>query len=396
MPDSVVPSGLYPQPPAGGGAMALGNPVDLISKIQGLKTQQLEQQKLQLGIGAAQRDLAIKSLAGLSSDFSDEELNQAVTSGRLVPGMSTEQLMNMADYLRSQKTPEARARAVFNLRNQAIDPAQLSKGVEVIDPATLRKKMVPFGEQWLQGGGSGGAAAAGGDAGPAAGSGSPGGAPYRAGRFSGYSPGEQKAYEESAGRATDVQGSTQALSTERQQLEQLKELGRQVDLAGPGAKIQKELRQAFSQFGVTPDPRLTAAEEYDKLAAQLAGTQQTTMAKTNMGLATTQAALPSLNLSKAGKEAVADMLLGRNDYQTAVRNTWMASPEFKSGQMHRFDTWMNNNAGTLDPRLFMFNRLSPEARTEFYKAIPDRDVAAFKHNYEYGMKNHGLGSPYGD
>ena len=137
-------------------------------------------------------------------------------------------------------------------------------------------------------------------------------------------------------------------------------------------------------FGITPDS-IAANESFDKFANQLADAQG---AGSDARLAVNQGANPSSHLSPAGVDLIIRQLRGNADYLTARAQLAATYPD----QTDRagFETKIGAN---LDPRVFQYARMTPQQKSTFYQAMPNK--AEFQQAYRYAAQNSLIPPPQG-
>lgn len=149
---------------------------------------------------------------------------------------------------------------------------------------------------------------------------------------------------------------------------------------GTGAQATldfKRFMQAYASpiasiLGIKPE-EVAAQESFDKIANQLADAYG---AGSNMKLQVNQGANPHSSLSPSGASFIIRQLQGLADYAQARQRLAAAYPD--QTDVRGFEAKIGSQ---LDPRYFQFNRLTPEQKTEYYKAIPDKERSKFKTGY---------------
>jgi hypothetical protein len=171
-------------------------------------------------------------------------------------------------------------------------------------------------------------------------------------------------------------------------LENLRDLSHDIDISGPTAEMEKSYNQLVQRFGlpglgtVTKDD-LAKTEEFDKIREQIAGQQAAVLHATDAGLLNQYGANPNLTMSKKGREANTNMLLGNNDaIRTAIglwqktRNTngsatGMPKPGGGMWLDQDYYDWLSMLNKSFSPRPFQFARMRPEDQKDF-KAMIER------------------------
>ncbi len=161
---------------------------------------------------------------------------------------------------------------------------------------------------------------------------------------------------------------------------------------GPGADMAMTVKRTIlgigAQFGVAfgVDPaKLAAQESVDKIANQLADAQG---AGSDARLHVNQGANPSAHNTPAGLDLIIRQLRGNTDYLKARQQLGAAYSDKADSQ-----GFLANVAGNLDPRVFQYNRLTPEQKGDYYKGISDKET--FRKAYEYAEKSKLIGAPGG-
>lgn len=101
-----------------------------------------------------------------------------------------------------------------------------------------------------------------------------------------------------------------------------------------------------------------------------------------------QGANPSSHLSPAGVDLIIRQLRGNADYLTARAQLAATYPD----QTDRagFETKIGAN---LDPRVFQYARMTPQQKSTFYQAMPNK--AEFQQAYRYAAQNSLIPPPQG-
>src|SRR5262249_426391 len=140
-------------------------------------------------------------------------------------------------------------------------------------------------------------------------------------------------------------------------LENLRTLSKDIDIAGPTAEAEKKLNQLASRLGlsltVKPD-QPGKAEEFDKIPNQITLNQSPLFPGSDASLHTVVGANPSLSMSKIGREGVISMLQGNQDAIDTARKAWLRARAPGDVRAQDFDVFMERMGQELDPRVFQF------------------------------------------
>lgn len=143
---------------------------------------------------------------------------------------------------------------------------------------------------------------------------------------------------------------------------------------GPGASQIAKLREIGGRLGLPVDTTATtAAESFNKLAAQLASAQQGASGS-DARLSVAQSANPHADLSPDGVKTILSQLRGNEDYLQARAK--MAGQYPNQADRSGFDS----SVAKLDPRAFQYDRMNPAQKADFLKNMPDK--GEFKLNYQ--------------
>jgi len=283
------------------------------------------------------------------------------------------------------------------IHNYTHDNAGLAVKEGVMDPATGATKSKPAGELLFPQEGAPSASGSGASA-----------APSTPGTFTTSLPtGTAFPREAAAKDSAEFQAGGKGWMLQQGNLENLRDLSHDIDISGPTAEIEKAYNQLVQRFGlpglgtVTKDD-LAKTEEFDKIREQIAGQQASVMHATDAGLLNQYGANPSLTMSKKGREANTNMLLGNNDaIRTAIglwqktRNTdgsvtGMRKPGGGVWLDQDYYDWLNLLNKTFSPRPFQFARMRPEDQRDFKDMVArsgkgaltkfNRDLEAYEQN----------------
>lgn len=147
--------------------------------------------------------------------------------------------------------------------------------------------------------------------------------------------------------------------------------------SGPLAAQIAKARAYAQRLGLSVNTEgLSAVESFQKLAAQL-NTSQGSDAR----LAVSEASNPHADLSPAGIDLMIRQLRGNEDYNLARAKLGEAHPDQKDSRGFEANTAVN-----LDPRVFQYERMKPEQRATYFKALPDKDAFIKAHDWAAGKK----------
>lgn len=153
---------------------------------------------------------------------------------------------------------------------------------------------------------------------------------------------------------------------------------------GPGQDKIKAFQAALTSrvpaiaaaFGI--DPKSVAANEsFDKLAAQILGTQGS---DARLGIA--QLASPSSSLTPEGVDVIIRQLRGNAAYNMARQQLAAAYPNKADSQ--GFEATVAKN---LDPRAFQLDHMTTSQRVEYLNAMSPADQVATKKSYLWAKQN---------
>lgn len=132
-------------------------------------------------------------------------------------------------------------------------------------------------------------------------------------------------------------------------------------------------------FGVN-EKTVAAQESFDKLANQLADAQG---AGSDARLHVNQGANPSSGLSPGGADFILRQLRGNADYLRARQQ--FADQWGDKSDLQGFNATVTRN---LDPRVFQYERLTPEQKSDYFKGIKDaKEREAFKRSHAWATTN---------
>ena len=203
----------------------------------------------------------------------------------------------------------------------------------------------------------------------------------------GQAPGEADIQAQAAARGSKMQATGGLTAQYHADLENLRQLSKNIPLQGPTAEWEKKLNQVGARLGIgitmTKD-QLANAEEFDKIANQVSLNQSLLFHGSDAGLHTVVAANPNIGMSQYGREGVIDMLQGNQDAIDVTRKMWLDARR-KGAPAHSYDDFVDKASEVLDPRVFQFNRLSRENQQKFLAQMDAEDVAAFEKKYRDSM-----------
>lgn len=373
MSGSVVPSGLYPQPPAGN---ALGNPVDLIGKIQNLETQRLQQDTMRLqqqnllrGMTEATQDRINQVLSSLPENFTDEQKERARLSidGPGVVHSLVDRAFDAIEPMPRAGDPhedEIRARrndVAASARKFRMTPEQLESVHQVYTSPqgdTANVPGVSFGRPQFAGQGGG------------PGSGGPGTPGYTGGWGVSISPDQKKMLEESGNQGTALMSSQTDLENQNVLLKEFRQLSRNIgtdfsSLTGP----EEEKFRRFAQRLGFDDPKLSDKDLYEKIKNQFLANMP---ASSVAGLHVSQSAIPAFDASPKAREAGINQLLAENDWRRATlrefQKRYPNSPQSFFSFMNETNT-PGSPLSFLRPQVFRYSRMSDDAREAHYNSL---------------------------
>ena len=203
---------------------------------------------------------------------------------------------------------------------------------------------------------------------------------------SGLAPGEKELSESAAGRAANLQGTASTSPQYHADLENLREDSAVMgNLGGPTQDVEKKLNQLSTRiagFGITMTPdQLRASESFDKIASNIALNQAKMLGGTDSTRTMTVGATPNSGMSRYGRDGVIDLLQGNQDSVDAAREAWLDAKS-KGASAGSHDLFMSKLNKVLDPRVFQFNRLTPENKQKFLSQMPPQDIPAFEAKYK--------------
>ena len=152
---------------------------------------------------------------------------------------------------------------------------------------------------------------------------------------------------------------------------------------GPLASRIETVRAVANRFGIPVSTEgLSAAESFNKLAAQLANAQG---ANSDARLNVNVAANPHQELSPAGVDLMLRQLQGNEDYLQARGK--LAAAYGDQTDIKKFESDVGSK---VDPRAFQFARMTPAQRQTYDKGLSATDRAAVRSSYNWLSSQPGL------
>jgi hypothetical protein len=205
----------------------------------------------------------------------------------------------------------------------------------------------------------------------------------------GQPPGESETQTESAKRASQLQASGATTAQTHADLQNLKDLSKAFAIGGPTAELEIRLAQVGQRLGLPTtltSKQLAAGEEFNKIANAFSVNQTKGFYGSDAALHAVVGSNPNLSTSALGREGVIDMLAGNQDAIDTLRNEWLKARQ-QGIPANAHDRWMNDAAKNIDPRLFQFNRLSPQGQRTFWGQLDPTEIPTFKAKYMAAVKN---------
>lgn len=403
MPNLLPDTSIYPtQPPQQGGigSMSLGDLVGIAGQLQKLQSQQAMGAAIQKNIDpnapGGVNWQGVREHYGRNAPLADPSAIQATTSAETsaydLRLSQTKTAMDAISSLVDKKDLSKKDFAgITPVLARAGVPADMIAGIIASapdDPAGLRTSLVGM-QNWI-----GGLARAPGVTGPPRATGeetviSPAEQAYRmrgagaapsAGGAPAPAPGPGMVVSQPTGFAENVRGgmlpaidrlrtSYENTPQVRANLENLRDVSNEA-ATGPTAGFEERANQVWQRFfpgsklTLTPE-QLKSTEEFAKLGEQIAGQQAIAGHATNAFLNNAYGANPNLGLSKLGRNGIINMLLGNQDAQRTLWGEWL-----KSGKKPaEFDQWLGQFNASFDPRVFQYERMSPDEQQKFLDII---------------------------
>lgn len=407
------PTSLYPQPPSQQGA--LSNPAQVLDLIGSITKNQMLQNELRarnalgqaysgavqpdntfdmsqfmgairgnpdaawlageaiphvMGIAKAQSDLlfgqnqtALSVLGSLPKNATDEEIRHAQAAlSRIYKGQNAALIEGWASNLKGLRGKD-RADAIAVYQN-------LARGPEAI-AGRVGGPPGPAGEPRTYSSGDIGLSEAG-----------------RQGSAVGLPPGEAESQASAAAGAASLEATGAKTAQVHADLENLRQLNKDIPLQGPTAEWEKKLNQVGARLGIgvtmTAD-QLKKSEEFDKIANQLSLNQSTLFHGSDAGLHTVVAANPNLGMSRYGREGVIDMLHGNQDAIDRTRQLWLEARK-RGAPANSYNQFVNEASKAVDPRVFQFNRMSRENQQKFLSDMDPADLPDFEARYQDAIR----------
>ena len=160
---------------------------------------------------------------------------------------------------------------------------------------------------------------------------------------------------------------------------------------GPGLDFVTGLKRTIlgagaqfgSNFGID-ETKLAKLESVIKIGNQLADAQG---AGSDARLRVNEGANPSYHNTPAGLDLIVRQLRGNSDYLRARQQLAAAYPGGKD-KIEDFEAKIGAN---LDPRVFQYERLTPEQKADYFKGLTDKDTFIRAHDWATGQKLLGRG-----
>jgi hypothetical protein len=196
--------------------------------------------------------------------------------------------------------------------------------------------------------------------------------------MAGLPPGAEKAAASAVERANSLQAAGNEIPAQRSILDNM-----EADLAmingktGPQIEIEKSanaLSQRLLGFGVTMSAKeLMAAENFDKLARQMAQAQAQSFHSSDASLNNALGANPHTKLSTLGIQGILGVLQGNLDALAVKHEAWseFISQPGNENKQQEYDKWSRTFNKDLDPRAFQFARMAPDMRRKFLDTMTE-------------------------
>lgn len=159
---------------------------------------------------------------------------------------------------------------------------------------------------------------------------------------------------------------------------------------GPGLDFVTGLKRTIlgagaqfgSNFGIDTD-KLAKLESVIKIGNQLADAQG---AGSDARLKVSEGSNPSYHNTPAGLDLIGRQLRGNNDYLRVRQQLAAAYPN-----KDKIEDFEANIAANLDPRVFQYERLTPEQKADYFKGLTDKDTFIRAHDWATSKKLLGRG-----
>lgn len=153
------------------------------------------------------------------------------------------------------------------------------------------------------------------------------------------------------------------------------------DFGGPTADLELKANTLAQRVGIKDGvtlgrDKVAAAQEFNKIANQLASNQQRQMS--DAGLRVSEGSNPSIMMSQLGRDNVVAMLQGNQDAITRWRRE-ASKAGIQGGQYHK---WAEENGSNFDVRAFQFARLPKAEQQKFINTMETDAAAAMLNKYE--------------
>lgn len=309
----------------------------------------------------SQNQAATNALGSLPKNATDEQIRQVQTTlSRVFKGQNTAVIEVWANYIKGLRG-KARADAIALAQTQAIGATGTGQLVEAPPLPGGAPAKQTLGERLTGGGGP---------------------------QAVGQPPGEPESQTAAAAGAVALEATGAKTAQTHADLENLKQLNKDIPLQGPTAEWEKKINQVGGRLGIgvtmTRD-QLAKSEEFDKIANQLSLNQSTLFHGSDAGLHTVVAANPNLGMSRYGREGVIDMLQGNQDALDRTRQLWLEARN-KGAPANSYNQFVNQASKTIDPRIFQFNRMSRENQQKFLSDMDQADLPGFEARYQDAIR----------
>lgn len=161
----------------------------------------------------------------------------------------------------------------------------------------------------------------------------------------------------------------------------LNNMERELEIAGgkfgPLAHSEKKANQISQRvlgFGVTMSPEEVAGiENFDKIGNQIALNQAGALGVTDQRVQTSMGANPNSNYSYLGNKGILPILKGNEDAIALKAREWKKYS--KANGAASYNDFSDEFNKDFNPQVFQFARMTPEQRSKFVAAIPDKEQA---------------------
>lgn len=351
---SIQPDGTFDQP--GFNAMIRSNP-DAAWMAGEAIPHALDIARSQAGNMLQQNQAAYSLLGSLPKNATDEDVRGLQTNlSRVFKGQNTAAIEAIAEKIKSLHG-KARADYITQLQTGAIGPSGIAGLVSAPPSPSGAPTQQTLQERLYSGNGP---------------------------QAVGQSPGEPTLQEASAAGAAALESTGPKTNQIHADLENLRQLNKDIPIQGPTAEFEKKLNQVGARLGIgvtmTRD-QLAKSEEFDKIANQLSLNQSTLFHGSDAGLHTVVAANPNLGMSRYGRDGVIDMLQGNQDAVDRTRQLWFDARR-RGATANSYNDFINQSSKVVDPRVFQFNRMSKENQQKFLSDMDPAELPGFEQKYK--------------